>query len=286
MFLPQKVLEDKLRRFLVEDLGQGDITTVLIVPEDSRAEAEMITKENGVIAGMEEARIMVEGLELEIDVKVSDGENIDAKSVLARISGNTRTILSVERTLLNLVSRMSGIATMTRQLTEKLRKAGYETKIASTRKVAPGLLYFDKKAVMIGGGDTHRLHLDDMILIKDNHIAVAGSVKEAIERVKEKVSFSKKIEVEVTSVEKALTAAKAGADIIMLDNFTPQQIEDAVRSLKNEQKYEQVLIEVSGGITPTNILRCASKGIDIISLGRLTKSPEALDLSLEVTRIQ
>ncbi|MGD8545181.1 MAG: carboxylating nicotinate-nucleotide diphosphorylase [Candidatus Bathyarchaeota archaeon] len=284
--MPQKVLEDKLRRFLVEDLGQGDITTVLIVPEDSRAEAEMITKENGVIAGMEEARIMVEGLELEIDVKVSDGENIDAKSVLARISGNTRTILSVERTLLNLVSRMSGIATMTRQLTEKLRKAGYETKIASTRKVAPGLLYFDKKAVMIGGGDTHRLHLDDMILIKDNHIAVAGSVKEAIERVKEKVSFSKKIEVEVTSVEKALTAAKAGADIIMLDNFTPQQIEDAVRSLKNEQKYEQVLIEVSGGITPTNILRCASKGIDIISLGRLTKSPEALDLSLEVTRIQ
>lgn len=286
MFLPRKVLEDKLRRFLVEDLGQGDITTALIVPEDSRAEAEVITKENGVIAGMEEARIMVEGLGLEIDVKVSDGENVDAKSVLARISGNTRTILSVERTLLNLVSRMSGVATMTRQLTEELRKAGYKTKIASTRKVAPGLLYFDKKAVMIGGGDTHRLHLDDMILIKDNHIAVAGSVKEAIERVKKKVSFSKKIEVEVTIVEKALTAAKAGADIIMLDNFTPQQIEEAVRSLKNEQIYEQVLIEVSGGITPTNILRYASKGIDIISLGRLTKSPEALDLSLEVTRIQ
>lgn len=286
MFLPRKVLEDKLRRFLVEDLGQGDITTVLIVPEDSRAEAEVITKEKGVIAGIEEARIMVEGLELEIDVKVSDGENVDAKSVLARISGNTRTILSVERTLLNLVSRMSGIATMTRQLTEKLRKAGHETKIAGTRKVAPGLLYFDKKAVMIGGGDTHRLHLDDMILIKDNHIAVAGGIKEAIEMAKKKVSFSKKIEVEVTSVEKALTAVKAGADIIMLDNFTPQQIEEAVRSLKKEQKYERVLIEVSGGITPTNILRYASKGIDIISLGRLTKSPEALDLSLEVTRIQ
>ncbi len=257
----------------------------MIVPVDSTAEAEVIAKEKGVIAGMEEARIMLEGLGLKIEILIEDGEETEAKSVLARISGDTRTILSAERTLLNIVSRMSGIATTTRQLIEKLRKAGLETKIASTRKVAPGLLFFDKKAVMIGGGDTHRLHLDDMILVKDNHIAVAGSVGKAIRRVRKEVSFSKKIEVEVTSVKDVLTATKAGVDIVMLDNFSPQEIEKAVGLLKKEQMYGRVLLEASGGITPANILSYASKGVDIVSLGRLTENAKALDMSLEVTRI-
>ncbi len=285
MFLPRRVLEDKLWDILAEDLGQGDVTTALIVPADSTAEAEVIAKESGVIAGMEEARIMLEGLGLKIEILIEDGEKAEAKSILAKISGDTRTILSVERTLINIVSRMSGIATMTRQLIEKLRKAGLETKIASTRKVAPGLLFFDKKAVMIGGGDTHRLHLDDMILVKDNHIAVAGGVIKAIKRVRKECSFSKKIEVEVTNVDDVLTATKAGVDVVMLDNFSPLEIEKAVRLLKKEQMYGKVLLEASGGITPANILSYASKGVDIVSLGLLTESAEALDMSLDVTKI-
>ena len=278
-------MAEKLRDMLAEDIGQGDITTALIVPTDSTAEAEVIAKELGVMAGMEEAKILLESLGLKVEILVSDGEKIKAKSILMKISGNTRTILSVERTLLNVISRMSGIATITRKLTEKMRKNRLETKIACTRKVAPGLLYFDKKAVLVGGGDTHRLHLDDMILIKDNHIAAASSIKNAIEKVRKEVSFSKKIEVEVTRAKDALTAAKVGVDIIMLDNFSPKQIETAVKLLKKERFFGKVLLEASGGITTKNILAYASTGVNIVSLSEITNSAKALDVSLKITKI-
>lgn len=284
MFLPRKVLEGKLRNMLTEDIGQGDITTALVIPADSTAEAEVITKESGVIAGMEEAKILLEDLGLKVENLVSDGERVKAKKILMKISGNTRTILTGERTLLNIVSRMSGIATTTRKIVEKIRKERLRTKVASTRKVAPGLLYFDKKAILIGGGDTHRLHLDDMILIKDNHIAVVGSVEKAVKTVRRNASFSKKIEVEVTKVKDVLTAAKAGADIIMLDNFSTKQIEKAVKLLRKEHLYRKVLLEASGGITVENILAHASTGVDIVSLGEITDSAKALDISLEITR--
>jgi len=284
MFLPRKVLEGKLRNMLTEDIGQGDITTALVIPADSTAEAEVITKESGVIAGMEEAKILLEDLGLKVENLVSDGEKVKAKNILMKISGNTRTILTGERTLLNIVSRMSGIATTTRKMVEKIRKERLRTKVASTRKVAPGLLYFDKKAILIGGGDTHRLHLDDMILIKDNHIAVVGSVEKAVKTVRRNASFSKKIEVEVTKVKDVLTAAKAGADIIMLDNFSTKQIEKAVKLLRKEHLYRKVLLEASGGITVENILAHASTGVDIVSLGEITDSAKALDISLEITR--
>jgi len=277
-------LAEKLRDMLAEDIGQGDITTALIVPTDSTAEAEVIAKELGVMAGMEEAKILLESLGLKVEILVSDGEKIKAKSILMKISGNTRTILSVERTLLNVISRMSGIATITRKLTEKMRKNRLETKIACTRKVAPGLLYFDKKAVLVGGGDPHRLHLDDMILIKDNHIATTSSIKNAIEKVRKEVSFSKKIEVEVTRAKDALTAAKAGVDIIMLDNFSPKQIEKAVKLLKKEHFFGKVLLEASGGITAENILAYASTGVNILSLGEITNSAKVLDISLKITK--
>ncbi len=286
MFLPQKILEEKLRNMLAEDVGQGDITTALIVPADSTAEAEVITKEAGVIAGIEEARILLESVGLKVEALVSDGEKVKAKKVLIKISGDTRTILSVERTLLNIISRMSGIATLTRKLIEKIRKAGLKTKVACTRKVAPGLLYFDKKAVLIGGGDTHRLHLDDMILIKDNHIAVAGSIEKAVEKVRENSSFSKKIEVEVSMVEDVLAAAKAGVDIIMLDNFSPKQIEKAINLLKEAGFFSNVLLEASGGITAENILSFASTGVNVVSLGEITDSAKALDISLEITKVE
>ena len=284
MFLPRKILEEKLRNMLAEDVGQGDITTALIVPPSCIAEAEVIAKETGVIAGIEEAKILLKSLGLKAETLVSDGEKLKAKSILMKISGDTRTILSVERTLLNIISRRSGIATTTRKLMQKIRRRRLKARVACTRKVAPGLLYFDKKAVLIGGGDTHRLHLDDMILVKDNHIAVAGSLKKAIEKVRKEASFSKKIEVEVTRIKDALAAAKAGADIIMLDNFSPNQIEKAVRLLKKEHLYRKVLLEASGGITAENILAYATTGVDIVSLGEITDSAKTLDISLEITK--
>jgi nicotinate-nucleotide pyrophosphorylase (carboxylating) len=285
MFLPRKILEGKLRNMLAEDIGQGDITTALVIPADSTAEAEVTAKELGVLAGMEEAKILLEDLGLKVEDSVSDGEKVKAKNILMKISGDTRTILSVERTLLNIISRMSGIATTTRRVIDKIHKAKLRTKVACTRKVAPGLLYFDKKAVLIGGGDTHRLHLDDMILVKDNHIAVVGSLEKAVKTVRKNVSFSKKIEVEVTEVKDVLAAAKAGADIIMLDNFSTKQIEKAVKLLRDENLYGKVLLEASGGINEENILAYASTGVDIVSLGEITDSTRVLDISLEITGI-
>jgi nicotinate-nucleotide pyrophosphorylase (carboxylating) len=202
-----------------------------------------------------------------------------------KISGNAQTILSAERTMLNLLSRMSGIATATRRLAEKLRKANATAKIAATRKTAPGLGYFDKKAVLIGGGDPHRLRLDDMILVKDNHIAIAGSVETAVKKAKA-ASFSKKIEVEVASATDALKAAEAGADIIMLDNFSPKQIREAVEALKKAGFFGKILVEVSGGITEQNLLEYASAQVDTISMGAITHSAKALDISLEVTAVK
>ena len=284
MFLPRKILEEKLQKMLAEDVGQGDITTALIVPEDSMAEAEVIAKELGVVAGIEEGRILLESLGLKVEALASDGEKIKEKQVLIKISGDTRTILSVERTLLNILSRMSGIATTTKKLKEKLQKTGLKTKVACTRKTAPGLLYFDKKAVLIGGGDTHRLHLDDMILIKDNHIKMAGSIAKAIKKVRERASFSKKIEVEVARVEDVLAAAKAGVDIIMMDNFSPKQIEKAIKLLKKAGFLGKILLEASGGIKTENIIEFASTGVDIVSLGEITDSTTTLDISLEITK--
>jgi nicotinate-nucleotide pyrophosphorylase (carboxylating) len=284
MFVPRKILEDKLLRMLAEDVGQGDITTAFLVPADSAVEAEIIAKEAGVVAGIEEAKILLESLGLKTHALVADGEKVKPPKVLMKVSGNTRTILTVERTALNILSRMSGIATKTRRLNEKLHKAGLKAKLASTRKTAPGLLYFDKKAVWIGGGDTHRLHLDDMLLIKDNHIAVAGSIEKAIKKAKECASFSKRIEVEVTKAEDALKAAKTGADIIMLDNFSPKQIKKANDLLKNAGFLEKVLLEASGGIKEENLVAYASTGVDIVSLGELTENAKALDISLEIMK--
>jgi nicotinate-nucleotide pyrophosphorylase (carboxylating) len=285
MFLPRRILEEKLLKMLAEDMGQGDITTPLIVPENCDVEAKVIAKESGIAAGIEEAKILLESLGLRVKTLVSDGKKIKSKQALMEIVGEARTMLSVERTLLNLLSRMSGIATATRRLVEKVQKAGLKTRVACTRKTAPGLLYFDKKAVSVGGGDTHRLHLDDMILIKDNHIAVAGSVEAAIRKVRERVSFSKKVEVEVTKGDDVLVAAKSGVDIIMLDNFSPKQIEKAVKSLRDVGFFGKVLLEASGGITTENIMGFASTGVNLVSLGEITDSAKSLDISMEITKI-
>jgi nicotinate-nucleotide pyrophosphorylase (carboxylating) len=283
MFIPRKILEEKLRQLLAEDVGQGDVTSAAVVPAGLKAEAAVVAKEAGVAAGIEETTILAESLGLNIKTKVADGDEIKNGQVIVKILGNAQTILSAERTMLNLLSRMSGIATATRRLEEKLRKAGATARIVATRKTALGLGYFDKKAVLIGGGDPHRMRLDDMVLIKDNHVAIAGSVENAVKKVRQAVSFSKKIEAEVTSVASALKAAEAGADIVMLDNFSPKQVKEAVETLKKAGFFGKVMLEVSGGITEQNLLEYASTQVDIISMGALTHSVRALDLSLEIT---
>ncbi len=283
MFVPRKILEEKLRKILSEDIGLGDVTTQAIIPPNLTVKAIVIAKEEGVAAGIEETTVLAEYLGLKVKAKVVDGEKIENKQVLMEIIGDAQTILSFERTLLNLLSRMSGIATKTRKLIEKLDKAGTKTKIAGTRKSAPGLLYFDKKAIIVGGGDPHRFHLDDMILIKDNHLAIVGSVEEAVKKAKANGSFTKKIEVEVSKSEDAVKAANAGADIIMLDNFSPKQAKEASEILK-KSGFVDVLLEVSGGITGETLIEYAAAQVDIISMGDLTHSVKALDISLEIIK--
>ncbi len=282
MFIPRKILEAKLLKMLAEDIGQGDVTTSLLIEASSRAQAQIIARQPGIVAGIEEATILLEGLGLRVKTSVTDGQEVKKNQVLLSISGDTRTILTAERTLLNVVSRMSGIATATRNLVAKLHKAKFKTRVACTRKTAPGLLYFDKKAVHIGGGDPHRFHLDDMVLIKDNHIAVIGNVLKAVETARNYASFSKKIEVEVTTIEDALCAARAEADIIMLDNFSPEKVRKALEALKNAKCDKKILLEASGGINAENVLKFASTGVDLVSLGELTQSPRAFDVSLEI----
>jgi nicotinate-nucleotide pyrophosphorylase (carboxylating) len=286
MFLPKKVLEEKLRRFLEEDLGQGDVTTAITIPEGTIVEAEVIAKEPGTVAGLEEALVLLESFGLKAEAKVSDGVGVKPHSVLLRVAGDARTLLSLERVLLNFLSRMSGIATTTRRMVKRVREADCTTRIACTRKVAPGLAYFDKKAVVAGGGDVHRLHLDDMVLIKDNHITIVGDSGDAVRKAREQVSFSKKIEVEVSSLEDAVKVAEAKADIIMLDNFTPNQIRKTLKALERKNLRRKVIIEASGGISEKNILEFAATAVDVVSLGELTQSAKALNISLEVVKVK
>jgi len=283
MSMPRRFVEEKLLKLLAEDIGQGDVTSAAIVPSECTAEANIIAKAQGVVAGIEEAAILAEALGLQVESEATDGDEVEKGQVLMNLCGDAATILTVERTMLNLLSRMSGIATATRNLTKKIRKSKMKTRIAATRKCAPGLAYFDKKAIIIGGGDPHRLHLDDMLLIKDNHIALAGSMAEAVKRAKQNTSFSKKIEVEVTTPEDALKAAEMGVDIIMLDNFTPAQVKEVIVQWEKKGS-RKILIEASGGITADNILEYAVAGADLISLGELTHSVKALDISLEITK--
>lgn len=285
MSVPRKILEEKLRRFAEEDIGHGDVTTSQIVPPGTVVKAEIIAKEKGIVAGLEEAFVFTETFGLQAKALAEDGSEISEKTRVLQVQGDAATLLSIERTLLNLLSRMSGIATATNRLVEKLRRAGYQTRVASTRKTAPGLSAFDKKAVMIGGGDAHRWGLDDMILIKDNHIAIAGSVKQALEKVRRKASFSKKVEVEVTGVGQVLEAVNAGADIVMLDNFASKQARKAIDLLKKSKVRDRVMVEASGRITEQNILEYAAAGVDIVSLGAITQSVQALDMSLEITKV-
>ncbi|MCW3982199.1 MAG: carboxylating nicotinate-nucleotide diphosphorylase [Candidatus Bathyarchaeota archaeon] len=286
MFQPRNVLEEKLLRLLEEDIGQGDTTTYLVIPRNTFAQAEIAVNESGIVAGLEEAIVLCESLGLQAEPHAFDGAEVEPRDTVLHIRGEARNLLSVERTLLNLLSRMSGIATATNSLVKKTRKAGHKVRIACTRKVAPGLAYFDKKAVFLGGGDTHRLHLDDLVLIKENHIKIAGNAKKAIEEARRGASFSKKIEVEIMSNAQIVEAVEAGADIIMLDNFSSKDVIRAMTILTDRNLRSKVLVEASGQISEDNILEYASTGVDIISIGKITHSARALDMSLDVVKVR
>lgn len=284
--MEDRLVERRLLEFLEEDLGFGDITTDALIPEGIVVEAIIISKRDGVIAGIHEAGIIFKSLNVDFKPLVRDGDRVKRGQSIVELSGPARNILIGERVVLNVMMRMSGIATETAKLVDLARKINPEIKIACTRKTTPGFRYFEKKAVILGGGDPHRFRLDDMILIKDNHLSIIGSITEAVKRAQSKCSFSKKIEIEVENSEQALEAARAGADIIMFDNMPPEEAKKTLELLEKEGLRDRVLIELSGGITPENIEKYIALNVDIISLGYIVHSIRALDLSLELKRIK
>ena len=267
---------------LYDDIGFEDITTNSLVPENKWAQAEILCKENGILAGMDVAHYIINEFGLNISSTFLDGEEIHKGDVILEFEGKAKDILMVERTILNYMMHLSGIATLVKNTCEKVHEINPNVRVACTRKTTPGLQKLEKKAVEIGGGDTHRFKLDDCVLIKDNHIQVVGGVIEAIELAKENVSFTKKIEIEVESEEDAVRASMFGADIVMLDNMKPDEIENVLDTLKKRRLRENVIIEVSGGITPETICDYAKLDVDVISSGFITNSTKSLDLSLNI----
>lgn len=266
--------ETQLKDLLAEDTGFGDITSQLL--GDREGSAHIVAKEECILAGVDYAKYLFELRGLQVDTPFKDGEHIKEGDKILRISGLYSTIFEVERTALNLLTRMSGIATETGILVGIVRNINPRCRVAATRKTV--LRFFDKEACITGGGDPHRWRLDDMILLKDNHVRILG-VAEAVKQAR-KVSFSKKVEIEVSTKEDAIKAAEYGADIVMLDNMDAQKTKETVEKVKMVNPH--ILIEASGNITKENIEEYAEAGVDIISLGALTHSVRAVNMSLEV----
>ncbi len=273
------VLKEALAEFLKEDIGRGDITSE-IVP-DEIVKAKIVCKERAVVAGLHEAKMLFKIVRCRAKSLVEEGSIVKPRTIIMTVSGNAKTILSAERTVLNVLMRMSGIATETKRFIDEVKKVNPRVRIACTRKTSPGFRIFDKRAVKVGGGDTHRMRLDDMVLIKDNHLAIVGTVSNAVNKAKDLHRLSK-IEVEVRSLNDAITAVNAGADIIMLDNLTPKKVRSIVKALKKKGLRNKVTIEVSGGILHENVKKYASADIDVISIGSITHSVKAIDMSLEI----
>ena len=267
----------------MEDVGYGDVTTNALVDFKQRGEGRVVCDENAVIAGVDEALVLLELVGCQGTTKAQDGDRVKAGTMILSAQGPARALLSVERTLLNMLAHMSGVATATADLALIAKKESRgKVRVACTRKTLPGLRYFEKKAFELGGGDTHRLRLDDAVLIKNNHLALAGSIAESVRRAKERVSFTKKVEVEVTRPYQAVEAALAGADIVLLDNMTPKEVGQSVNLLKTKGLRNRVLVEASGRIRKENLASYARTGVDVISVGAITHSAPAVDMSLDI----
>lgn len=265
-----------LSSWLEEDMPMGDVTTESIFDNNDNSKGRFIAKEAGVIAGLAYVERIFELLDddVECDWSVMDGDYVEKGSVIGTVEGPTLAVLKGERLALNLMQRMSGIATVSRKYADRVK--GTKTKVVDTRKTTPGLRELDKEAVRLGGCYNHRYNLSDAVMIKDNHIAAAGGIKEAIEKVRAHIPHTMKVEVEVSSMEDYLVARKNGADIIMLDNMSTEDMHEIV--IANDGG---PILEASGNVTLERVKEIAETGIDIISVGALTHSVMALDISLK-----
>jgi nicotinate-nucleotide pyrophosphorylase (carboxylating) len=279
-WLDEGALFQQIGAFLSEDLGRGDITTQSTITRNAHARGRFIAKESLVIAGLEAAEAVFSTLDSQqqLEAFFSDGDEVEAGKVVARTNGFADVLLAGERVALNLLQRLSGIATTTRQFVQAVE--GTDAQIVDTRKTTPGLRMLEKYAVESGGGRNHRFGLDDGVLIKDNHIALAGGVGAAVERARAAVGHLHKIEVEVSSEKDVREAIKSGADILLLDNLTPEETRARVELAR--ELSPQVLLEASGGIRLENVRAYAEAGVDLISVGALTHSARAMDISFKI----
>ncbi|HEC91671.1 MAG TPA: carboxylating nicotinate-nucleotide diphosphorylase [Candidatus Atribacteria bacterium] len=276
--IKENIQIDKIiEQALLEDIGTGDITTDSIIPYNLKTKGVIKTKEEGVIAGLDIAKLVFKKLDSNIifQENIEDGTKVSQNKILAEITGPARIMLKGERVALNFLQRMSGIATTTSKFYEEIK--GFPVRIADTRKTTPGLRILEKYAVRMGGGSNHRFGLYDAVLIKDNHIAVAGNIKSAVNSVRKQIPHTIKIEVEVENLSQLQEALEMKVDIVMLDNMSLDMMKKAVKMAKGK-----TLIEASGGITLKNVREIAQTGVDLISVGALTHSVKALDISMEV----
>ena len=270
------VCDDLLLMALKEDISSEDISTQAVMPEYQKGEVQLICKEDGVIAGLEVFKRVFELLDenTEVEFYVKDGDAVTNKQLLATVTGDIRVLLSGERTALNYLQRMSGIATYTKKVASLLE--GTKTKLLDTRKTTPNMRIFEKYAVKQGGGNNHRYNLSDCVMLKDNHIGAAGGVSKAVKMARDYISFVTKIEVECENLDMVKEAVEAGADIIMLDNMTDDDMRAAVKIIDG-----RALTECSGNVTAENIKRITDIGVDFVSSGALTHSAPILDVSLK-----
>ncbi|MDK2920280.1 MAG: hypothetical protein PWQ37_3013 [Candidatus Petromonas sp.] len=271
------LVDEIIRNGLKEDINNIDLTTDNLVDDEEMCRAYMIAKEDGVIAGLHVVKRVFETLDdnIKVNFKVKDGDKVKEGSKVAEIEGKTRAILKGERLALNLIQRMSGIATTANRYSELVKD--YPVKIVDTRKTTPGLRILEKYAVRIGGCCNHRYNLSEAVMLKDNHIKVAGGIREAILKIKKRIPFTVKVEVEVESIEELKEAIEVGVDIVMLDNMNLKEMKEAVKIGKGK-----VILEASGGITEESLVEVAKTGVDIISMGALTHSVNAMDISLSI----
>jgi len=276
--LPEVLIEPVVRMALAEDLGRaGDVTALACIPPGARMKAAFTARKAGVLAGIQAVRLAVQAMDptADVDLRLEDGAAFEAGAVLAVVEADARAFLSAERTALNLVGRLSGVATLTRAYVQAV--AGTRARIADTRKTTPGLRALEKHAVACGGGVNHRFGLDDAILIKDNHVAVCGGVGEAVRRARAAVGHLMKVEVEVDGLDQLDEALAAGPDVVMLDNFTLPMLREAVARTAG-----RVTLEASGGVNLDTVRGIAETGVNVISVGALTHSAPALDVGLDV----
>ncbi len=269
------MLLTELERFIDEDIGYNDVSCSII--PDCKVEAEVVSKEDGIIAGLAEATQIFEYFEVFASTDLNDGSAVQKDDVIFKLEGGARPILRAERLALNFLGRMSGIATLTRRYVDE---AG-NVRIACTRKTTPGFRKFEKRAVIAGGGDSHRYNLSDAVMIKNNHITVLG-LEKAVKSAKSAASFTQKVEVEVGDIDSAVAVAEIGVDIIMFDNMAAGEIEKSVELLSEKGLRSNVILEASGNISLENIEEYAKTGVDVISIGALTHSSSWLDISLRI----